>query len=81
MGVPRKHLLARPVGHLASRERWGAWQGRGSGVASQPGYGDIIAFWYTGTGDYASLSYLEQWTGSDPWAIQGLIFPGDPPTP
>ena len=59
----------------------GAWQGWGSGVASQPGYGDIIAFWYAGTGDYAGLSYLEQWTGSDPWAIQGLIFPGDPPTP
>jgi len=59
----------------------GAWEGRGSGVASLPGRGDIIAIWYKGTGGYAGLSYLELLTGREPWTIQGQIFPGDPPMP
>ena len=59
----------------------GAWDGRLSGVASLPEHGDIIIIWYTGTGGYAGLSYFEQWTGSGTWKLQGLIFPGDPPTP
>jgi hypothetical protein len=58
----------------------GAWAGEGSGVYSSD-RGDTIAFWYTGTGGYAGLSYFELWTGRDPWEIQGQIFPGDPPTP
>ena len=58
----------------------GAWEGTGSGVWSSD-RGDIIAFWYKGTGGYAGLSYFELWTGHDPWKIQGQIFPGDPPTP
>ena len=58
----------------------GAWEGAGSGVYSSD-RGDIIAFWYKGTGSYAGLSYFELWTGSDPWTIRGLIFPGNPPTP
>ena len=41
----------------------GTWEGRLSGIASLPGPGDIIASWYRGTGDYAGLSYFEQWTG------------------
>ena len=57
----------------------GAWEGWLSGVASLPDPGDIIAIWYEGTGDYAGLSYFEQWTDQDPWTVQGLIFPGDPP--
>lgn len=59
----------------------GAWEGRLTGVASMPDVGDIIVIWYWGTGDYAGLSYFEQWTGQGPWTIQGLIFPGEPPTP
>ena len=59
----------------------GAWEGRLSGVASLPERGDIIIIWYTGTGGYTGLSYFEQWTGAQPWKLQGLIFPGDPPTP
>jgi hypothetical protein len=59
----------------------GAWEGRLSGVGAVPERGDIITIWYTGTGAYAGLSYFEQWTGADPWKLQGLIFPGDPPTP
>jgi hypothetical protein len=58
----------------------GAWEGRLTGVASVPERGDIITIWYTGTGGYAGLSYFEQWTDADPWQLQGLIFPGDPPT-
>ena len=57
----------------------GAWEGLLSGVASVPERGDIIVIWYKGSGGYAGLSYFEQWTGADPWTIQGLIFPGDPP--
>ena len=57
----------------------GTWEGRLAGVASLPRPGDIIASWYRGTGDYAGLSYFEQWTGPGPWTVQGLIFPGEPP--
>jgi hypothetical protein len=59
----------------------GAWEGRLTGVAALPGRGDIIVIWYKGTGDYAGLSYFELDTGQDPWAIQGQVFPGDPPPP
>ena len=59
----------------------GAWEGRLTGVASVPDVGDIIEIWYTGTGGYEGLSYFEQWTEADPWQLQGLIFPGEPPTP
>jgi hypothetical protein len=59
----------------------GAWEGTGSGVWSSD-RGDIIAFWYQGTGAYEGLSYFELWTGRyEPWKIQGQIFPGDPLTP
>jgi len=51
------------------------------GVGSEPGRGDIIVNWYTGTGGYAGLSYFEMVTGTDYWKIQGQIFPGDPPMP
>ena len=44
-----------------------------------PEHGDIIEIWYTGIGGYAGLSYFEQWTDANPWTLQGLIFPGDPP--
>jgi len=59
----------------------GAWEGRQLGVASLPGRGDIMEFWYRGTGGYEGLSYFALVTGSEPWKIQGQIFPGDPPTP
>ena len=59
----------------------GAWEGTGSGVASAPGSSDIIVNWYKGAGGYEGLAYFELWTGSDPWKIQGQIFPGNPPTP
>jgi hypothetical protein len=59
----------------------GAWEGRQLGVASLPGRGDIMEFWYRGTGGYEGLSYFALITGSEPWKIRGLIFPGDPPSP
>jgi hypothetical protein len=59
----------------------GAWEGRQLGVASLPGLGDTMEFWYRGTGGYEGLSYFELITGSEPWNIRGQIFPGDPPPP
>jgi hypothetical protein len=59
----------------------GTWEGTASGVAALPEWGDIIATWYKGTGEYAGLSYFEQVTGKGPWRVQGMIFTGDPPTP
>ncbi len=59
----------------------GAWEGRQLGVASVPGLGDTMEFWYTGTGGYEGLSYFALYTGSEPWKIRGQIFPGDPPPP
>ena len=59
----------------------GAWEGRQLGVASLPGRGDIMEFWYRGTGGYEGLSYFALVTGSEPWTIRGQIFPGDPPPP
>jgi len=56
----------------------GAWVGTGSGAASTVP-GDIIANWYKGTGAYAGLGYFALWTGTGPWTIRGLVFPGDPP--
>ena len=59
----------------------GTWEGLAAGVGSEPGRGDIIVNWYTGTGGYAGLSYFELWTGNGPWKVQGQVFPGDPPPP
>jgi hypothetical protein len=59
----------------------GAWTGRQLGVASLPGRGDIMEFWYRGTGGYEGLSYFALVTGSEPWTLQGQILPGDPPPP
>ena len=59
----------------------GAWEGRQLGVASLPGLGDTMEFWYTGTGGYEGLSYFALVTGSEPWKIRGQIFPRDPPPP
>jgi len=36
--------------------------------------------WYKGSGGYEGLGYFELWTGNSPYKIEGLIFPGDPPT-
>jgi hypothetical protein len=77
--LSRGELVQSATVHLENAG--GAWEGRLSGVASLPERGDIIIIWYKGTGGYAGLSYFEQWTGTDPWELQGLIFPGEPPTP
>lgn len=61
----------------------GTWDGRYSGIWT-PATGDIINFWYEGTGGYAGLSYYMTYefpqTGLY-WHTRGLIFPGKPPTP
>ena len=45
--------------------------------------GDILTFWYVGTGGYAGLSYY-MWQTVPVGGVgqtHGLIFPGKPPTP
>jgi hypothetical protein len=58
----------------------GTWEGSFTGVYSAD-RGDIITYWWTGTGGYDGLAYFEQTTGTSPWPIRGMIFPGDPPNP
>jgi hypothetical protein len=67
--------------------QWGAsrlnaggspWEGRATGVYSGD-RGDIIVWWWTGTGKYAGLACFELVTGMGPWSMQGQIFPGSPP--
>jgi hypothetical protein len=58
----------------------GAWEGRLTGTYSAD-HGDTITIWYTGTGGYTGLAAFELITGRGPWTIDGLIFPGTPPTP
>jgi len=48
--------------------------------------GDIVLWWFKGTGGYAGLSYV-MWEHLSPaevaWSypVEGMIFPGEPPTP
>ena len=65
-------------GALRLENAGGAWEGTGSGVYSSD-RGDIVVSWYRGTGGYAGLGYFEMRSGTEPYAIRGLIFPGDPP--
>jgi hypothetical protein len=59
----------------------GAWEGRGTGTYSTD-RGDVLVFWWKGTGGYAGLTYFEVAEGfKTPWATRGQIFPGEPPAP
>jgi hypothetical protein len=66
------------TGRLVAGE--GVWLGRATGVYSSD-RGDTIAWWWTGSGAYAGLTYFMLATGGGPWTIQGQIFPGSPPQP
>jgi hypothetical protein len=65
----------------------GKWVGTYTGIVTSA-TGDLITFWYTGTGDYEGLSYF-MWQevpvvnglSQQPGTTHGLIFPGKPPTP
>jgi hypothetical protein len=63
----------------------GAWDGTYTGMFT-PDTGDLISFWFTGTGAYEGLSYFE-WDvmpislGPVGFPVVGLIFPGSPPVP
>lgn len=69
----------------------GSWQGLGYGIYDEARTADTIVLWAKGDGRYAGLSYLELITTVDPFdprplaegvmATNGLIFPGEPPTP
>ena len=60
----------------------GAWVGTYTGIATSE-TGDILTFWYTGTGGYKGLSYYMWFTVhfTETGQTHGLIFPGTPPKP
>jgi hypothetical protein len=61
----------------------GAWEGTYSATNTST-TGDILMYWYKGTGAYADLSYV-MWERLTPaqvsWSypVQGIIYPGSPP--
>jgi hypothetical protein len=65
------------------RNAGGARVGRYTGIATST-TGDILTFWYTGTGGYTGLSYYMWETvpaGVGIGPTHGLIVHGTPPTP
>jgi hypothetical protein len=63
----------------------GAWDGTMTGSYSMP-RGDILLFWFKGSGGYEGLAYA-MWAVLSPaevawtYAVDGIIFPGAPPAP
>ena len=63
----------------------GAWDGTMTGSYSMP-RGDLLLFWFTGSGGYEGLSYA-MWAVLSPaevawtYKVDGIIFPGSPPAP
>jgi hypothetical protein len=64
----------------------GAWDGTYTGSFSTAS-GDILLFWYEGTGGYDGLAY-GMWAvipivegGSFTYPVRGIVFPGSPPAP
>ena len=63
----------------------GAWDGTMTGSYSMP-RGDILLFWFEGSGGYEGLSYA-MWAVLPPakvawtYPVDGIIFPGSPPAP
>jgi hypothetical protein len=58
----------------------GTWVGKYTGAATTQ-TSDLITWWYTGTGEYAGLSFFMWITESNSGTWRGLLFPGKPPTP
>lgn len=84
-GSSRNNLAFVQWGEVRLENDGGAWVGRYSGVAT-PDTGDLVTFWFEGTGGYAGLSFFE-WSempgslGIVGFPVAGLIFPGSPPDP
>ena len=63
----------------------GAWDGTMTGSYSLP-RGDMLLFWFKGSGGYEGLSYA-MWAVLPPaevawtYEVDGIIFPGSPPAP
>lgn len=63
----------------------GTWEGS-YWAANSSTTGDILMCWYKGTGANADLSYV-MWERLAPeevswtYPVQGIIYPGSPPTP
>ena len=71
------------TGHLENAG--GAWDGTMTGSYSAA-TGDLLLFWFTGSGGYEGLSYA-MWAVLSPaevawtYKVDGIIFPGSPPAP
>lgn len=63
----------------------GAWEGTYTGSFSSVN-GDVLLFWFKGTGGYEGLSYgmwavLSLAEAAWTYPVRGVIFPGPPPAP
>lgn len=82
-GSSRMNLAFVQWGTVRLENDDGAWVGHYSGAAA-PDTGDLVTFWFEGTGGYAGLSYF-LWAhmpisaGPVGFPVVGLIFPGSPP--
>jgi len=58
----------------------GAWEGEWTGASWNSGPTDVTA-WLAGSGDYEGYTYYIHLWGTDGLTVEGIIFPGSPPTP
>ena len=60
----------------------GTWEGTFAGMIYSGGIIEDASAWLVGAGGYAGLSYYFHFNGSNgTYQMDGLIFPGSPPTP
>jgi len=59
----------------------GAWEGTWAGASWNNGYATSVSGWLTGSGTYVGYTYYFHVYGpSMPFQVEGIIFPGQPPT-
>jgi hypothetical protein len=69
------------AGDLVVRNSGGTWEGNWIGFADEDGIHHITS-WFTGTGEYEGLKYIEQsagTTGGEGITSTGLLYEGDTP--
>ncbi len=60
----------------------GSWEGTFAGMIHSDAVIEDASAWLVGAGGYAGLSYYFHFNGSNgTYQMDGLIFPGSPPTP
>ena len=67
-------------GTLRLENEGGSWEGSCSGGGWDGGDGAIGNCWLTGSGDYEGFTYYRQHIWGTDGKVQGIIFPGVPPT-